>query len=245
MNNRLGLGLAVGAGYLLGRTKKAKLAFGIGTLVMGKRLQLSPRAIADFAAAQLAGNPQFKEIGDQLRGDLRGVGKAATGALLNRQIEGLADRLHDRTLGVQDRISGVVPNVTGSARDEEPEEPEEPEEYEEDDERPAKSSSKSSSRSSSRSSSGSDSGSGSGRESGTGSATSSGRRSSRSSSRASDSDGGPTSKPRSTTRSAAKSASSRATSATKATKSVQRTAKRAPAKKTASRRAAQGGEDRG
>ncbi|CAM5293937.1 hypothetical protein SXANM310S_03312 [Streptomyces xanthochromogenes] len=242
MNNRLGLGLAVGAGYLLGRTKKAKLAFGIGTLVMGKRLQLSPRAIADFAAAQLAGNPQFKEIGDQLRGDLRGVGKAATGALLNRQIEGLADRLHDRTLGVQDRISGVVPDVTGSARDEEPEEPEE---YEEDDERPAKSSSKSSSRSSSRSSSGSDSGSGSGRESGTGSAKSSGRRSSRSSSRASDSDGGATSKPRSTTRSAAKSASSRASSATKATKSVQRTAKRAPAKKTASRRAAQGGEDRG
>ncbi|MEU6048855.1 DNA primase [Streptomyces xanthochromogenes] len=242
MNNRLGLGLAVGAGYLLGRTKKAKLAFGIGTLVMGKRLQLSPRAIADFAAAQLAGNPQFKEIGDQLRGDLRGVGKAATGALLNRQIEGLADRLHDRTLGVQDRISGVVPDVTGSARDEEPEEPEE---YEEDDERPAKSSSKSSSRSSSRSSSGSDSGSGSGRESGTGSAKSSGRRSSRSSSRASDSDGGSTSKPRSTTRSAAKSASSRASSATKATKSVQRTAKRAPAKKTASRRAAQGGEDRG
>ncbi|MEV6725841.1 DNA primase [Streptomyces xanthochromogenes] len=234
MNNRLGLGLAVGAGYLLGRTKKAKLAFGIGTLVMGKRLQLSPRAIADFAAAQLAGNPQFKEIGDQLRGDLRGVGKAATGALLNRQIEGLADRLHDRTLGVQDRISGVVPDVTGSARDEEPEEPEE---YEEDDERPAKSSSKSSSRSSS--------GSGSGRESGTGSAKSSGRRSSRSSSRASDSDGGSTSKPRSTTRSAAKSASSRASSATKATKSVQRTAKRAPAKKTASRRAAQGGEDRG
>ncbi|MGW2815946.1 DNA primase [Streptomyces sp. NPDC001415] len=118
MNNRLGLGLAVGAGYLLGRTKKAKLAFGIGTLVMGKRLQLSPRAIADFAAAQLADNPQFKEIGDQLREDLRGVGKAATGALLNRQIEGIADRLHDRTLDVQDRISGVVPDVSGSAEHE-------------------------------------------------------------------------------------------------------------------------------
>lgn len=124
MNNRLGLGLAVGAGYLLGRTKKAKLAFGIGTLVMGKRLQLSPRAIADFAAAQLADNPQFKEIGDQLREDLRGVGKAATGALLNRQIEGIADRLHDRTLDVQDRISGMVPDVPGSAEYEDEEEDE-------------------------------------------------------------------------------------------------------------------------
>ncbi|MFF3980548.1 DNA primase [Streptomyces sp. NPDC001828] len=224
MNNRLGLGLAVGAGYLLGRTKKAKLAFGIGTLVMGKRLQLSPRAIADFAAAQLADNPQFKEIGDQLREDLRGVGKAATGALLNRQIEGIADRLHDRTLGVQDRISGVVPDVTGSARDEEPEEDEEA------DERPARSASKSSSGSS-------------GRGSATGRA--SGRGSSRSSSRASDSEEDSSDKPRSTGRTATKSASAKATSAKKATKTVQRTAKRAPAKKTASRRGGQGGEDRG
>ncbi|MGW8330588.1 DNA primase [Streptomyces sp. NPDC055897] len=226
MNNRLGLGLAVGAGYLLGRTKKAKLAFGIGTLVMGKRLQLSPRAIADFAAAQLADNPQFKEIGDQLREDLRGVGKAATGALLNRQIEGIADRLHDRTLGVQDRISGVVPDVTGSARDEEPEEDEEDEE----DERPARSASKSSSGSS-------------GRGSATGRA--SGGSSSRSSSRASDSEEDSSDKPRSTGRTATKSASAKATSAKKATKTVQRTAKRAPAKKTASRRGGQGGEDRG
>ncbi|PKV83729.1 DNA primase [Streptomyces sp. TLI_146] len=110
MNNRLAIGLAVGAGYVLGRTKKAKLAFGIGTMVLGKRLKLSPGALAEFAAGQLESNPQFKEIGDQLREDLRGVGRAATGALVNRQLEGLADRLHDRTLDVQDRIAGVVPD---------------------------------------------------------------------------------------------------------------------------------------
>ncbi|MGW1864728.1 DNA primase [Streptomyces mauvecolor] len=153
MNNRLGLGLAVGAGYLLGRTKKAKLAFGIGTLVMGKRLQLSPRAIADFAAAQLADNPQFKEIGDQLREDLRGVGKAATGALLNRQIEGIADRLHDRTLDVQDRISGVVPDVPGSAEYEDESEGEDGAEGEGRADEEGKVSAKSSSRSPSSSSS--------------------------------------------------------------------------------------------
>ncbi|WP_455351643.1 DNA primase [Streptomyces sp. SYSU K217416] len=108
MNNRLVMGLAVGAGYVLGRTKKAKLAFGIGTLIMGKKLQLNPKALAEFATSQLQNNPQFKEIGDQLREDMRGVGKAATGALVNRQLEGLADRLHDRTQGVQDRLSGAV-----------------------------------------------------------------------------------------------------------------------------------------
>lgn len=108
--NRAALGLAVGAGYVLGRTKKMKLAFAVGTMVAGKRLHLSPRALAELVSTQLQNNPQFKEIGDQLRQDLRGVGQAATGALVERQIEGLAGRLHDRTAGVRDQIAGVAPD---------------------------------------------------------------------------------------------------------------------------------------
>ncbi|KND40025.1 MULTISPECIES: hypothetical protein [Streptomyces] len=111
--NRIGLGLAVGAGYVLGRTKKMKLAFAVGTMVAGKRMQLSPRALADLVSQQLQNNPQFKEIGDQLRGDLRGVGKAATGALVERQIEGLASRLHGRTSQVRDQLAGVAPDLPG------------------------------------------------------------------------------------------------------------------------------------
>ncbi|MCF3119907.1 DNA primase [Streptomyces arenae] len=118
--NRLAVGLAVGAGYVLGRTKKAKFAFAVGTMVAGKRLQLSPRALVTAVTQQLENNPQFKEIGDQLREDLRGVGKAATGSLVNRQMEGLADRLHERTLGVQDRLSGVLPG-DAEEKDEGPE----------------------------------------------------------------------------------------------------------------------------
>ncbi|NUO40622.1 MAG: DNA primase, partial [Streptomyces sp.] len=90
--NRVGLGLAVGAGYVLGRTKKLKMAVAVGTLVAGKRMQLSPRALADLVSGQLRNNPQFKEIGDQLRQDLRGVGKAASGAMVERQIDALAGR---------------------------------------------------------------------------------------------------------------------------------------------------------
>ncbi|MDT7840059.1 DNA primase [Streptomyces justiciae] len=108
--NRVGLGLAVGAGYVLGRTKKLKLAFAVGTLVAGKRMQLSPRALADLVSGQLRDNPQFKEIGDQLREDLRGVGKAASGAMVERQIDALADRLHGRTAQVRDQIAGVLPD---------------------------------------------------------------------------------------------------------------------------------------
>ncbi|MFE7270490.1 DNA primase [Streptomyces sp. NPDC057623] len=124
--NRVGLGLAVGAGYVLGRTKKMKLAFAVGTLVAGKRMQLSPRALADLVSQQLQNNPQFKEIGDQLREDLRGVGKAASGAMVERQLDAFADRLHGRTAQVRDQLAGAVPGTEGlGPDDEEYEEPEE------------------------------------------------------------------------------------------------------------------------
>ncbi|MEV0523609.1 DNA primase [Streptomyces sp. NPDC050439] len=132
--NRVGLGLAVGAGYVLGRTKKMKLAFAVGTMVAGKRMNLSPRALGDLLSQQLQNNPQFKEIGDQLREDMRGVGKAATGALVERQISGLADRLHGRTADVRDQLSGVKPDLPGRDTEDDEEEPDDAyEEYDEDD----------------------------------------------------------------------------------------------------------------
>ncbi|WP_329461626.1 DNA primase [Streptomyces sp. NBC_01431] len=219
MNNRLGLGLAVGAGYLLGRTKKAKLAFGIGTLVMGKRLQLNPRALADFATAQLAENPQFKEIGDQLREDLRGVGKAATGALLNRQIEGLADRLHDRTLDVQDRISGVTPDVSAASDEEEDEDGDQHEGENEDEDG---------------TSAGRGEGSAGRRQRAPAKKASAARSSSAKSARSS-----AAGKSGGTAKSAPKSSAAKKTA-----KSVQRTVKRTPAKKASSRRSSRGGDGR-
>ncbi|GGW79014.1 DNA primase [Streptomyces caelestis] len=118
--NRVGLGLAVGAGYLLGRTKKLKMAVAVGGLVAGKKMNLSPRMVADLVQQQLQNNPQFKEIGDQLRQDLRGVGKAASGAMVERQLDALADRLHGRTAQVRDQLAGVAPGA-GDTDAEEPE----------------------------------------------------------------------------------------------------------------------------
>ncbi|MEU6664966.1 DNA primase [Streptomyces sp. NPDC046727] len=124
--NRTALGLAIGAGYLLGRTKKMKMALTVGSLVAGKKLNLGPRALADQVNRQLRDNPQFKEIGDQLREDLRGVGKAATGAMVERQMSTLADRLHGRTAELRDQLSGALP----AGSEEEPDEREEPDEQE-------------------------------------------------------------------------------------------------------------------
>ncbi|MGC0413235.1 hypothetical protein RKD32_006162 [Streptomyces sp. SAI-195] len=115
--NRVGLGLAIGAGYLLGRTKKLKLAVAVGTMVAGKKMNLTPKGIAELVSGQLQNNPQFKEIGDQLRTDLRGVGKAASGAMVERQIDALADRLHGRTAEVRDQLSGAASRAPGVGSD--------------------------------------------------------------------------------------------------------------------------------
>ncbi|WKX17626.1 MULTISPECIES: DNA primase [unclassified Streptomyces] len=142
--NRTGLGLAIGAGYLLGRTKKLKLAVAVGTMVAGKKMNLTPKGIAELVSGQLQNNPQFKEIGDQLRTDLRGVGKAASGAMVERQLDALADRLHGRTAEVRDQLSGVASQAAGvgsddsrdseDSEDSEPEEREDPEARDESDE---------------------------------------------------------------------------------------------------------------
>ncbi|MFF0105107.1 DNA primase [Streptomyces hirsutus] len=106
--NRTALGLAIGAGYFLGRTKKLKMAVAVGGLVAGKKLNLGPRMITDLVSKQLQNNPQFKELGDQLRGDLRGAGKAASGALVERQLNSLAGKLHGRTAEMRDQLSGAA-----------------------------------------------------------------------------------------------------------------------------------------
>ncbi|MET7655132.1 DNA primase, partial [Streptomyces sp. NPDC005486] len=135
--NRTGLGLAVGAGYFLGRTRKLKLAIAVGSLVAGKRLNLTPKGIADLVSQQLRDNPQFKEIGDQLRQDMRGVGKAASGAMVERQMEALADRLHGRTAEVRDQLEGVVPGGGGEkSADDEADEDEEPQGTSDEDQEP-------------------------------------------------------------------------------------------------------------
>ncbi|MFI1327742.1 DNA primase [Streptomyces sp. WAC04189] len=139
--NRVGMGLAVGAGYLLGRTKKLKLAVAVGTMVAGKKMNLTPKGIAELVGSQLQNNPQFKEIGDQLRTDLRGVGKAASGALVERQIDVLADRLHGRTAQVRDQLSGAASKAPGVGPDDSrdsgaSEDPEPREEYDDHDDEP-------------------------------------------------------------------------------------------------------------
>src|SRR3954462_436676 len=102
MNNAAKLGAGVAGGYLLGRTKKLKLAVGLGAWLMGKRLQMSPGQLAMQGLGQPRQSPEFAEITDRLRNEVGGAGRKALSAAATSRMESLADRLRDRNEGVAD-----------------------------------------------------------------------------------------------------------------------------------------------
>ncbi|WP_217182096.1 ABC transporter substrate-binding protein [Streptomyces sp. AC495_CC817] len=111
MNNAT-MGAAVLGGYLLGRTKKAKLALGIGALLAGSRVR--PGQLGKALDA-----PFLSDLTRQVRSELAGAGKAAATSVLSSKADNLADALHERTAGLRERAEG-----NGAHDDEAEDEPE-------------------------------------------------------------------------------------------------------------------------
>lgn len=86
---KMALAAAVAGGYVLGRTKKAKFAFGMATYLVGRRMGVSPQQLLTEGLRKLAESPQFSQLGDQIRGELRDAGRA--------RLDSFADALHERT----------------------------------------------------------------------------------------------------------------------------------------------------
>ncbi|MFI8851602.1 hypothetical protein ACIGW3_15615 [Streptomyces sp. NPDC053499] len=93
---------AVAGGYLLGRTRKAKLALTLGSVVAGRRLGLDPQELLRQGFRKLAETPQFEELTDQIKHQLMAAARTAASSAANRRLESLADSLRDRT----DRLGG-------------------------------------------------------------------------------------------------------------------------------------------
>ncbi|MEU6093435.1 ABC transporter substrate-binding protein [Streptomyces sp. NPDC047079] len=94
------LGAAVLAGYLLGRTKKAKLALSLGAMVAGSRVK--PGQLGKL----LEDSPLLGNVSEQVRTELAGASKTAATTLLSAKAENLADALHERTAGLRERPRG-------------------------------------------------------------------------------------------------------------------------------------------
>jgi hypothetical protein len=104
---KVAMAAAAAGGYLLGRTKKGKLALVVGSYLAGRRLGVSPAQLLSQGLARLQEAPQFQELSDQVRGELLQAGRTAVSSAANRRITGLADALRDRT----DALNGAAGSV--------------------------------------------------------------------------------------------------------------------------------------
>jgi hypothetical protein len=109
-NCKAALAAAVAGGYLLGRTKKAKLALAVGTYLAGRRFSMSPAQLATQGLARLRETPQFQDLTDQMRHEVLDAGRSAVTAAARRKLLDLSDSLRDRG----ERLSGAA-----TGRDEE------------------------------------------------------------------------------------------------------------------------------
>ncbi|MFF3763724.1 hypothetical protein ACFYYR_06485 [Streptomyces sp. NPDC001922] len=126
-STKAAVAVAVVGGYVLGRTKKAKLAFAVISIVAGRKLPLNPQELLTQGLRKLADTPQFERLSEQVRGELLETGRSALASAAGRSIDSLSDTLHERTRLLKE----------GEAEEEpEEEEEEEPEEEEEEEEPP-------------------------------------------------------------------------------------------------------------
>ncbi|MEU7298230.1 hypothetical protein AB0A76_34410 [Streptomyces exfoliatus] len=125
MNNAK-IGTAILGGYMLGRTKKGKLAMGLAMAFAGSRIK--PGQLGK----SLAQSPLLSNVNQQVRGELTSAGKAAATTVLNAKAEHLADALHQRTASLRESGPKDEPEHEQEPEEQEPDEQEqEPEQEDE------------------------------------------------------------------------------------------------------------------
>ncbi|MGW5444951.1 hypothetical protein [Streptomyces asiaticus] len=97
------IAVAVVGGYLLGRTKKAKLAVGLGMLLAGKKITLDPQQLKK----SLAQAPLLSGLNSEVRKELVDATRQAATKAVSGRVSGLADSLHERTALLRGEDGGV------------------------------------------------------------------------------------------------------------------------------------------
>ncbi|MFJ3659251.1 hypothetical protein ACIPPM_02140 [Streptomyces sp. NPDC090119] len=113
------IGTALVGGYLLGRTKKAKLAIGLGMFLAGKKLSLDPQQLGRL----VAGSPLLSGLTEQVRDDLLTATRSAASTALTSRVNQLSESLSEKAHALRE--------PAGAAGDKDPED-----EYEDEGEAP-------------------------------------------------------------------------------------------------------------
>lgn len=114
MNENVKLGASVIGGYLLGRTKKGKLALRLGYWAATRNSGMRPRELFNQVANNVTSSPEMSDAISGLRREFGDAGKRLAGEALSRQLNSLADQLHQRTVA----RSGEQSSGEGGSRDE-------------------------------------------------------------------------------------------------------------------------------
>jgi len=138
MKDGFRIALAVGIGYLLGRTRKLRLALALAGVGAGRRLGGGPGGLVKQGTRLFGSSPEVKALTESVRERLLDAGKAAAVTAANSQIDALSDRIQERTRSLTEP---PVPGRTGEREEREagrgrPEERYEEEEEELREERP-------------------------------------------------------------------------------------------------------------
>ncbi|WP_052411411.1 hypothetical protein [Streptomyces sp. NRRL S-118] len=105
-------GAALLSGYVLGRTKKAKVAIAVASWVLRKKID--PKKVT----SQITGSPALSTLRDQMREELLTAGKEAAASAVAARADRLADTLHQRTLSLRQEVPGAAGDQETEPREE-------------------------------------------------------------------------------------------------------------------------------
>jgi len=81
------VGLGVATGYLLGRTKKMRLAITLGSMIAGQRVANNPVGLLRQASALAEKSPQLAELQQRVTGELFEAARSAALATATSRLE--------------------------------------------------------------------------------------------------------------------------------------------------------------
>jgi hypothetical protein len=116
MDSKQKVAAAVAAGYLLGRTKKLKLAITVGSVLAGQRLSTNPQKLLKGASSLVQNNPALSALQTELRGRAFDAAKGAAVSVATSRIDKLTDNL--RTRGQKKRADTEAPAESEEAAEE-------------------------------------------------------------------------------------------------------------------------------
>jgi len=97
MKDGVRIGLAVGLGYLLGRTGKGRLALMLLGVGATRRLGKNPAALVKEGVDVLGSSPEVKTLTETVRGRLVEAGKAAAVSAVSNRVDTLTGKIEERT----------------------------------------------------------------------------------------------------------------------------------------------------